>query len=86
MPKTAPKRSNFASSNEKAKSSAIAKIVQIARKERLSYDDFLYNLPTSQEKTGTSSTEARAETASATWGNRSQRVLSNDSGLRGCAA
>jgi integrase/recombinase XerD len=42
MPKTAPKRSNFASSNEKAKSSAIAKIVQIARKERLSYDDFLY--------------------------------------------
>jgi integrase/recombinase XerD len=42
MRKTVPKRRNFVSSNAKAKSEAIAKIVQIARKERLSYDDFLY--------------------------------------------
>ena len=42
MRKTVLKRRNFVSSNAKAKSEAIAKIVQIARKERLSYDDFLY--------------------------------------------
>src|ERR687891_713449 len=42
MRKTVPKCRNFVLSNAKAKSEAIAKIVQIARKERLSYDDFLY--------------------------------------------
>jgi integrase/recombinase XerD len=42
MRKTVPKRRNFVLSNAKAKSEAIARIVQIARKERLSYDDFLY--------------------------------------------
>jgi site-specific recombinase XerD len=42
MRKTSQKRHHFVSSNEKAKSKIIARFVQIARKDRLSYDDFLY--------------------------------------------
>jgi integrase/recombinase XerD len=42
MRRIALKHRNFISPNEKAKSDTIAKIIQIARKERLSYDDFLY--------------------------------------------
>jgi integrase/recombinase XerD len=42
MPKTSPRRPHFVASNQKAKSKIIARFVQIARKERLSYDDFLY--------------------------------------------
>jgi integrase/recombinase XerD len=42
MRRIALKHRNFVSPNKKAKSDTIAKIIQIARKERLSYDDFLY--------------------------------------------
>src|SRR3984957_5946687 len=35
-------RTNFVSANEKANSDVVANIVRIARKARLSYDDFLY--------------------------------------------
>src|SRR5690349_21216679 len=42
MQKTSPKRPHFVASNQKAKSKIIARFVQMARKERLSYDDFLY--------------------------------------------
>ena len=39
--KRAAKRVNFVSPNEKAKSAVVAQLVQIARKARLGYDDFL---------------------------------------------
>ena len=42
MQKTSPKRPHFVASNQKAKSKIVARLVRIARKERLSYDEFLY--------------------------------------------
>ena len=36
------KRADFVSANEKAKPDVVAHIVRLARKARLSYDDFLY--------------------------------------------
>jgi site-specific recombinase XerD len=52
MRKTSPKRHHFVSSNEKAKSNIIARLVQIARKDRLSYDDFLYVCQQARRKLG----------------------------------
>src|SRR5215475_12732204 len=37
-----PRRGNFVSSNEKAKSAIVTQLVRIARKERLDYAAFLY--------------------------------------------
>ncbi len=45
-------RSNFASTNEKAKSEVVAQFVRIARKARLSYDDFLYVAQQTRRKLG----------------------------------
>lgn len=42
MQKTSPKGPYFVASNQKAKSKIVATLVRIARKERLSYDEFLY--------------------------------------------
>src|ERR1700751_1365591 len=52
MRKTSPKRHHFVSSNEKAKSKIIARLVQIARKDRLSYDDLLYVCQQARRKLG----------------------------------
>jgi hypothetical protein len=52
MRKTSQKRHHFVSSNEKAKSNMIARFVQIARKDRLSYDDFLYVCQQARRKLG----------------------------------
>jgi integrase/recombinase XerD len=52
MRKTSQKRHHFVSSNEKAKSHIIARFVQIARKDRLSYDDFLYVCQQARRKLG----------------------------------
>ena len=52
MRKTSPKRHYFVSSNEKAKSKIIARLVQIARKDRLSYGDFLYICQQARRKLG----------------------------------
>ena len=49
---TVSKRHHFVSSNEKAKSNIIARFVQIARKDRLSYDDFLYVCQQARRKLG----------------------------------
>ena len=46
------KRPNFVSANEKAKSDVVANIVRIARKARLSYDDFLYVSQQARKKLG----------------------------------
>jgi integrase/recombinase XerD len=48
------KRANFVSANEKAKSQVVAQFVRIARKARLSYDDFLYVSQQSRKKLGLS--------------------------------
>jgi integrase/recombinase XerD len=48
----AAKRSNFVSSNEKAKSEVVAQLVRIARKARLGYDDFLYVSQQARRKLG----------------------------------
>src|SRR5450755_2444965 len=45
-------RSNFVSQNEKAKSTVVAQFVRIARKARLSYDDFLYVAQQTRRKLG----------------------------------
>ena len=42
MRKTSPKGPHFVASDQKAKFKIIARLVQMARKERLSYDEFLY--------------------------------------------
>ena len=47
-----PKRANFVSANEKAKSQVVAQFVRIARKARLSYADFLYVSQQSRKKLG----------------------------------
>jgi integrase len=52
MRETSQKRHHFVSSNEKAKSHIIARFVQIARKDRLSYDDFLYVCQQARRKLG----------------------------------
>src|SRR5881396_1722777 len=52
MRKTSQKRHHFVSSNEKAKSNIIARLVQIARKDRLSYDDFIYVCQQARRKLG----------------------------------
>src|SRR5580700_9144532 len=52
MRKTSQKRHHFVSSNEKAKSKIIARFVQIARKDRLDYDDFLYVCQQARRKLG----------------------------------
>jgi integrase/recombinase XerD len=52
MRRTSQKRHHFVSSNEKAKSNIIARFVQIARKDRLSYDDFLYVCQQARQKLG----------------------------------
>jgi site-specific recombinase XerD len=46
------KRRNFVSANEKAKSNVVAHIVRIARKARLSYEDFLYVSQQARKKLG----------------------------------
>ena len=50
--KRAAKRVNFVSPNEKAKSAVVAQLVQIARKARLGYDDFLYISQQARKKLG----------------------------------
>jgi site-specific recombinase XerD len=50
--KSQSKRPDFVSANEKAKSDAVAHIVRIARKARLSYDDFLYVSQQARKKLG----------------------------------
>lgn len=45
-------RSNFVSQSEKAKSTVVAQFVRIARKARLSYDDFLYVSQQTRRKLG----------------------------------
>ena len=52
MRKTSPKRHHFVSSNGKAKSKIIARLVQTARKDRLPYDDFLYICQQARRKLG----------------------------------
>jgi integrase/recombinase XerD len=42
MAKPSPGRGNFVTPGGNAKSAAIAQIVRIARKERLTYDEFIY--------------------------------------------
>lgn len=50
--KSQSKRPDFVSANEKAKSDAVAHIVRITRKARLSYDDFLYVSQQARKKIG----------------------------------
>jgi integrase/recombinase XerD len=50
--KQSSKRLNFVSTNEKAKSEVVAQVVRIARKARLSYDDFLYISQQARKKLG----------------------------------
>lgn len=50
--KQSTKRPDFVSSNEKAKSEVVAQIVRLARKERFSYDDFLYVCQQARRKLG----------------------------------
>jgi len=50
--KRASKRANFVVANEKAKSEVVAQMVRIARKARLSYDDFLYISQQARRKLG----------------------------------
>jgi integrase/recombinase XerD len=52
MRKAALKSPYCVASNEKAKSHTIARVVQIARKERLSYDKFLYVCQQARRKLG----------------------------------
>ncbi len=46
------KRHDFVSPNEKAKSQVVAQVVRLTRKERLSYDDFLYVCQQVRKKLG----------------------------------
>jgi integrase/recombinase XerD len=50
--KRATKRTDFVSSNEKAKSQIVAQIVRLARKERLGYEDFIYVCQQARKKLG----------------------------------
>jgi integrase/recombinase XerD len=50
--KQSSKRPHFVSANEKAKSEVVAQLVRIARKARLSYDDFLYVSQQARKKLG----------------------------------
>lgn len=50
--KQATKQGDFVAPNEKAKSDVVAQIVRLARKERLSYDDFLYVCQQARNKLG----------------------------------
>lgn len=50
--KQAAKRSDFVAPNEKAKSEVVAAVVRLARKERLSYDDFRYVCQQARRKLG----------------------------------
>src|SRR5215472_7155157 len=46
------KRPNFVAANEKAKSEVVVQFVRIARKARLSYDEFLYISQQARKKLG----------------------------------
>lgn len=50
--KQVAKRDNFVSPNEKAKSVFVARLVRMARKARLGYDDFLYVSQQARKKLG----------------------------------
>ena len=50
--KRVTKHANFVSPNQKAKSAIVAQLVRIARKARLSYDDFLYISQQARKKLG----------------------------------
>lgn len=50
--KQSTKRRDFVAPNEKAKSQVVAQIVRLARKERLSYDDFRYICQQARRKLG----------------------------------
>ena len=52
MAKKVGKRKDFVAPNEKAKSDVVAQIVRIARKERLSYADFVYVCQQARMKLG----------------------------------
>ena len=52
MEKRRAKRTNFVSSNQKAKSETVAQFVRIARKERLNYAEFLYVCQQTRRKLG----------------------------------
>ena len=52
MAKKVGKREDFVAPNEKAKSHVVAQIVRIARKERLSYADFVYVCQQARRKLG----------------------------------
>ena len=52
MPKQARKRTHFLSANKKTKSGIVSKMVRLARKERLNYDDFLYVCQQVRKKLG----------------------------------
>ena len=52
MKKKSSKRHHFVSSHVKAKSAVVTQIVRIARKQRLSYDDFLYVCQQARKKLG----------------------------------
>jgi integrase/recombinase XerD len=50
--KPAAKRPDFVSINEKAKAAVVAQLVRLARKARLSYDEFLYVSQQARKKLG----------------------------------
>ena len=50
--KRSSKRANFVAANEKAKSEVVVQFVRIARKARLSYDEFLYISQQARKKLG----------------------------------
>lgn len=52
MKRNRTKRQDFVSSEQKAKSQVVAQIVRVARKERLSYPDFLYVCQQARKKLG----------------------------------
>jgi site-specific recombinase XerD len=52
MKRTRTKRQDFVSSEQKAKSHVVAQIVRIARRERLSYPDFVYVCQQARKKLG----------------------------------
>lgn len=52
MKKKPTNRDHFASSNEKAKSRIVVRMVRLARKERLDYTDFIYVCQQARKKLG----------------------------------
>lgn len=52
MKKKSSKRGDFVSADEKAKFKVVARIVRLARKERLGYEDFLYVCQQARKKLG----------------------------------